>query len=111
MSAGSTRFREPSAAEIRLLRTLAALSPALGSAWLEELLVREMNDGGMGSLELQVRGRVSSRRAFGSKAAEWQFTDEDGVVALSTLYLDAEGVPYELDIWKTDFSPLIRLPE
>ena len=111
MSAGSTQFREPTAAELRLLRRLAALAPALGSVWLEGLLVCEMDDGRMGSLKLQVSGRVPSHRAFGSKASEWQFTDKDGVVALSTLYLDAEGVPYELDIWKTDFSPLICLPE
>ncbi|WP_420885213.1 DUF6984 family protein, partial [Candidatus Symbiothrix dinenymphae] len=36
--------------------------------------------------------------------------DEDGVDVIASLNIDDTGDLYELDIWKTDFSPLIKLP-
>jgi len=42
--------------------------------------------------------------------AEYQFTDADGVEVLISLNVDADGRPFELDVWKTDFSPLVRMP-
>ncbi len=49
-------------------------------------------------------------RKFGRRASECQFTDEDGVEVLASLNLDQDGNLYELDIWKTDFGKLIRIP-
>lgn len=74
--------------------------------WKEDLLVSELNDGGMGSLSLYPPEIINKERAFGSQVSDCQFTDIDSVVVIASLYLDKEGSLYELDIWKTDFSPL-----
>ena len=111
MSAASIRFREPSDSERRLLAFLAEQTSELELGWLEGLLVSEMDDGRMGSLKLIARGAPSSGRRFGKKVAEYQFADADGVEVLVSLNVDQDGQPFELDIWKTDFSPLIRIPD
>jgi hypothetical protein len=64
----------------------------------------------MGSLRLIVDGRPHSKRKFDTCAAELHFADVDGVAVVASLYLDSEGLPLELDIWKTDFSPLNTIP-
>lgn len=85
-----------------------------GSDWanmdahqLASLRVEDMDDAGMGSILF-----VSSKpdRVLGKDIASCQFQDLDGVAVLATLSLDQHGDLYELDIWKTDFSRLIRLP-
>ncbi|OUJ74939.1 DUF6984 family protein [Hymenobacter crusticola] len=75
--------------------------------WLPTTEVHDLADGGMGSLRF-----VSDKegRRLGRKIAETQFLDEDGVPVLVSLYLDQEGALYELDSWKTDYSPLKRIP-
>lgn len=65
------------------------------------LSVTAMSDGGMGSLKI---GETSHDRKFGSMAAEIQFVDSDGVKIIASLYLDEDGAPYELDIFKTNFG-------
>lgn len=72
------------------------------------MLVQDMNDGGMGSLRVW-RG-THDHRLFGGVAAEAEFDDADGVTVLASIYLDRKGQIYELDMWKTDFSPLQQLP-
>ena len=112
MSAASTQLREPTDPERRLLALLAEQASDLEPGWHEGLLVSEMDDGGMGSLRLIARGAsISEKRRFGTKVAELQFTDADGVEVLVTLNVDTDGQPLELDIWKTDFSPLIKVPD
>lgn len=104
-------FRKPSSHEIRLLLFLANLArDALPADWTEYLRVEEMDDGGMGSLKLSPQNTTSINRSFGSVAASCQFVDDDGTRVVATLYLDQHGVPLELDMWKVDFSPLIRIP-
>lgn len=105
-------FRDPTADEARLLRWLAARAgaPGLPARWLEGLQVEEMADGGMGSLRLIPPGSDSGRR-HGSSVAELQFTDADGVEVIATLNTDPQGQPLELDVWKTDFTPLLRIPQ
>jgi hypothetical protein len=110
MSAESTPFREPSEPERRLLTMVATLAADVNPVWLEGVKVRPMDDGGMGSLEIAPRGAVMSARRFGRQVAEYQFTDADGVAVLVALNLDTEGKPFELDVWKTDFSALVRIP-
>ena len=76
-------------------------------AWLPTAEVHDLADGGMGSLRF-----LSDKKGqqLGQKIAETQFLDEDGVPVLVSLYLDQEGALYELDSWKTDYSPLKRIP-
>lgn len=77
---------------------------------LRAILVRPMQDGGMGSLEIFPFGELIEKRTFGKKASEFSFLDKDGVTVLASLNLDSNGHLYELDIWKTDFSPIIEFP-
>lgn len=69
--------------------------------------VEEIADGGMGSLRF-----VNSNpyRRLGRAVATLRYPDADGVPVLATLYLDTDGELYELDSWKTDGSPLQRIP-
>src|ERR1041385_6082799 len=102
-------FREPTDGERRLLAHLALLAADVDPAWVEGVKVRPLSDGNLGSLQLAPRGALASEHRFGKKAAEYQFTDADGVLVLVALNLDQDGRPFELDVWKTDFSPLIRI--
>ncbi len=119
-----TEPRAPTADEARLIGALARLAGLrLDDGWLERLGVREMSDGGMGSLRLDPpraddpdrmfdgSRKGNGGRKFGAAVAEIQFTDADGVEVLATLNVDADGEPFELDVWKTDFNPLIRIPD
>ena len=64
----------------------------------------------MGSLRLWVPGATGVQR-FGAAVAELEFTDSDGVPVSVSLYVDQEGRPFELDLFKADFSALRRLPD
>src|SRR6266436_2872977 len=75
---------------------------------LPEHLVKEMKDGGMGSLRF--KGTNNRERRFGKKIAEAEFMDEDGVLVSVVVNLDNSDELLELDIWKVDFSPLKRYP-
>jgi hypothetical protein len=110
MSAEFIPFREPSEPERGLLAAMARLATDVDPAWIEGIKVRSMNDGGMGSLELAPQVRPAQQRCFGKKVAEYQFVDADGVEVVVSLNVDADGTPFELDIWKTDFSPLVQMP-
>lgn len=70
-----------------------------------------MNDGGMGSLYLFPNGVIIEKRSFGKCVSTCQFTDKDGVEVIASLNVDKNGELFELDIWKTDYSPLISIPE
>lgn len=72
---------------------------------LNTLLVHPMKDGGMGSLSIAPIGR-----SYGSSAAQCDFSDGDGAPVLAELTLDEAGEPFEIDIWKVDFSPMKRWP-
>jgi hypothetical protein len=70
-----------------------------------------MSDGGMGSLRLHLQGSNAPGSTFGRRAAELQFTDADRVGVIVSLNLDKEGRPFEMDVWKTNFAPLVQVPE
>lgn len=76
---------------------------------LENAVVEEMNDGGMGSLRFCQLGTVAPRR-LGALLAEREFVDSDGIPVMVAINLDDRGELFELDIWKVDFSPLRRFP-
>jgi hypothetical protein len=69
-------------------------------------LFQGMPDGGMGSL----RFSGSEQRSYGRTLAEAEFKDADGTLVSVALTLDKAGNLFELDIWKVDFSPLLRIP-
>ncbi len=77
--------------------------------WEQTLYVSSMNDGGMGSIYLHFYGEPLPDPNV-QIAADYQFKDDDGVVVIASLYATKQNWPVELDIWKTDFSPLIRIP-
>ena len=75
---------------------------------IDEVLVQEMADGGMGGLRFEEEG--ADRRRFTTLASA-QFKDADGISVLVSLDLDQNGRLFELDVWKVDFSSLQQIPE
>ncbi|HEU0156519.1 MAG TPA: hypothetical protein VFQ82_10650 [Stellaceae bacterium] len=71
--------------------------------------VKDMPDGGMGSLRFKAADDRVQR--FGKEIGEVLFTDQDGVMVSATVNIDDYGELFELDIWKTDSSPLQRYPQ
>ena len=76
---------------------------------LDEARVQDMPDGGMGSIQF-VQGSPE-QRIFGEQIAEGLFHDADGVPVSVALNVDQFDDLFELDLWKVDFSPLIRYPD
>jgi hypothetical protein len=111
MSDESTRWSRPSGLQLRLLTLLASKWSERPSSWVDSVLVSPMDDGGMGSLRLAMTEAPSRDRRFGRKVAEHQFTDSDGVAVLASLYVDQDDLPFEMDVWKTDFSPVTDSPK
>jgi hypothetical protein len=77
---------------------------------LEDLLVEEMKDGGMGSLMLIPKGVQGIARSAGEQIELGEFVDSDGVAVSIALNLDRQGRLYELDVWKVNFGPLFSWP-
>ena len=73
---------------------------------LSDYQVESLTDGGMGSFRIG----PSEGRHMGKVASECHFTDSDGILVLAALNLDQVGAPFEIDLWKVDFSPLQRWP-
>jgi hypothetical protein len=99
------------AEEAALVKKLLAGTP-LGDELdrpLAEMLVTDMADGGMGSI--QFCATDAKRRLYGSTVREGSFLDQDGTLVWVALNLDQFGNLFELDIWKVDFSPLLRYPD
>lgn len=96
--------------ERRLVLTLLekTTNVELPADWLDRAKVVQMDDGGMGSLRFLPS---SSEQKMGRQAAEVRFRDVDGIDVIASLNLDEAGVPFELDVWKVDFNPLIRIPD
>ena len=82
------------------------------SNFFAETQCSDMDDGGMGGLRFVPSGKTSSSciRKFGSEISSCHFTDADGILVSVALYVDQFGCPVELDVWKVDFSPLVRIP-
>lgn len=94
--------------ELDLVEALLADHPdhALPRDHLAGLDVEEMKDGGMGSLKFL----ASTSPRMGYELSELAFTDVDGVYVSAALNFDPEGLLFELDIFKGDYSPLIAIP-
>lgn len=103
--------RKPTIQEKKLLELLIKKSSlTLPNNWKDNLLVRPMDDGEMGSLCLFPKGEVIENRISGELVSDFHFTDEDGIEVIASLFIDSCGELFELDIWKTDFSNLINFP-
>ena len=57
------------------------------------------------------KGSDDRDEKIGKRASACQFTDDDGVEVVASLNLDQHGNLHELDMWKTDFGKLIRIPD
>ena len=77
---------------------------------LAAMKVQTMADGGMGSIRFY-NGRDRSPLDYGGQIAEAAFQDADGVPVSITLSVDTIGDLFEMDVFKADFSPLIRYPD
>ena len=79
----------------------------------QNMLVQKMNDGGMGSFYIfQDSSDIGVKRNFGKQVSEFEFVDDDGVLVSVALNIDNQSKLLEIDVWKTDFSPVInfRIP-
>lgn len=108
-----TDLRTPSSQEKAVIRALLQSKPEMRHLFdaLDELLVTEISDGGMGSLLLVPKDLVGVSRSFGQQVALGEFTDSDGTLVSVALNVDRQGRLYELDVWKVDFSPLVAWPD
>jgi len=70
-------------------------------------MVEPMADGGMGSLAI---APIGSARQLGSSPAECHFFTDDGVPVSAVLNLDKDGMPFEIDVWRVDFKPVVAWP-
>ncbi|SEF10757.1 hypothetical protein SAMN04489740_4028 [Arthrobacter alpinus] len=75
---------------------------------LEELNVRDMDDGGMGSLRFEP---ANTDRHFGRQLVEGWYLDADEIPISVSINIDQFGELYELDSWKVDFAKRISLPD
>jgi hypothetical protein len=74
---------------------------------LSSLKLEVMDDGGMGSHKFITNNKDSQ---FGKNVAQCEFIDSDGIHVSAALFLDQYGALYELDLFKSDFSKLLRWP-
>jgi hypothetical protein len=75
---------------------------------IEEAVVQDMRDGGMGSLRFV---RLAQDKAhFGRQICAATFADDDGLPVSITINLDQSGHIFEFDLFKADGSPLKRFP-
>ncbi len=69
-------------------------------------IVRELNDGGMGSISFDLENSQSRKRQIISA----EYIDKDGILVDIELTCDNNEKLFELDFWKVDYSPLISFP-
>lgn len=82
----------------------------LPNGWAQNLFVQKLQDGGMGSfLIFQDESEIGVKRKFGKQLSEFEFVDDDGVLVLVSLNVDEHNKPFEVDVWKTDYKPVINL--
>lgn len=82
----------------------------LPANWLDKALVSPLEDSGMGSLLFRPDNSSCEQRRVICQYSEIRFRDLDGIEVSASLNLDEQMQPFELDVWKTDFSPLIAIP-
>jgi len=82
----------------------------LPNEWNQNLFVQQMDDGGMGSfLIFKNTFDTGVKRNFGKQVSDFEFVDDDGVLVLVSLNTDEQNQLYEVDVWKTNYAPVINL--
>lgn len=81
---------------------LRHLAPSL---LMQRFDVRELDDGGMGSIAFGVTAG-NTKHLVGS----CQFIDVDELPVIVDLFVWEDGRPAELGFWKVDFSPVKEFP-
>ena len=96
--------------ELELLRAILGnhRSESVLVAGLEHSKVRDMQDGRMGSIKFNPE--FPGRRRMAGCIAEADYMDADGVPVSIAINVDQAGRLFEVDIWKVDFSPLVKYP-
>ncbi|SEM82213.1 hypothetical protein SAMN02800694_1812 [Luteibacter sp. UNCMF331Sha3.1] len=79
--------------------------PYSDDAWLDGLLKVPVGPGRSSFILVRM-----ADRDYDQLASDVDFIDADGVHVLASLFIDRERVQYEVEIWKADDTPLIRLP-
>jgi hypothetical protein len=74
----------------------------------DDLRVVDLLDGGMGSIRFT--DGQSSNQKMGRELVTAHCVDADEIPVILSINLDEAGRLFEIDIWKVDFSPLIRYP-
>jgi len=105
-------IRKPTEDEDTLIRFLIAkanidyrMNVILGS-----YSVQAMKDGRMGSLHIIPDClQNKSDRDVGPMISEIHATDLDNTEVVVSLFLDTDNIPYELDVWKVDFTPIVSI--
>src|SRR5437868_5627437 len=112
-SAEMNQPRPLSESEYKLISGILARTPDAERLLpqLEDLRASEMDDGGMGSLMLFPKTTIERPSSMGGEIVEAEGADADGVPLIISINTDKDGKLYELDVWKVDFSKLIRLPD
>jgi hypothetical protein len=73
------------------------------------MCVVDLSDGGMGSIRF-VDGPDDAAGRMGRELVTVGYTDKDEMPVSISLNVDDRGSLFEIDIWKVDFSPLLRYP-
>ncbi len=73
-------------------------------------MVEPLLDGDMGSFRFCSADIGNVDRRFGKAVIRGEFSDADGMGVLFSVNVDETGGLFELDLWRGDFNPLIRLP-
>ena len=75
---------------------------------IPNMIVEEMNDGGMGSLRFINENGLERR--FGKQISEVTLLDEDNIPVSFAIFLDNRGDIFEMNVFKADLSKLIKVP-
>ena len=73
-----------------------------------DVQVRDLHDGGMGSIEFLFENIERPRHA--RCIAEADYMDSDGIPVSIAVNVDQHGKLFEIDIWKVDFGRLKTYP-
>jgi uncharacterized protein DUF6984 len=107
LSSNPNQFRALRPEELDLLTAILKNHHLVGS--LSTLnTVRDLSDGGMGSIEFL--GAAPNMRRHAQCVAEADYMDSDGIPVSIAVNVDQDGRLFELDIWKVDFGKLRSYP-
>jgi hypothetical protein len=74
---------------------------------LDAIKVVDLSDGGMGSIRTVP---LDNQKRKAIPIASANYYDRDDILISVQITCDESGRLFEIDIWKTDFSPVIRYP-